>query len=341
MRTVRTVLRILTGSALVALAVGVVPTATATSDTCTTGAATIPIGLMSTATMAGTLCVPAGGSDTVVVMVPGATYSSTYWEFPYEPETYSQARAVRAAGHATYVVDRIGTGASSRPLSTLVTVQKQAQAVAASIDHLRAGAIGGTSFDTVVLMGHSLGSVISIETAIAYGHVDGLVITGITHAVNYVEALTLLGNMHPAIVDPAFAGGAIDPLYLTTIPGTRASAFHSGSDPVAEVVAVDEATKSVFAPGEATGLADIILSKTLSVTAPVMVAMGGEDRLMCGLLEDVCESSASLHEAEAPHYSNAASLTAHVTPISGHDLTLARNTRIYQDAVNDWIDMLE
>lgn len=338
MKIVRAARGVLMGAAVVAMSVGVVPTAAATPETCTTGAATVPIGLLSTATMAGTLCVPAGGADTVVVMVAGATYSGRYWDFPYQPETYSQARAIRAAGHATYVVDRIGTGASSRPPSLLVTVAKQAEAVSASVDRLRAGAIGATAFDTVVLMGHSLGSVISIEAATSYDNLDGLVITGLTHGINYVETALVFATFTPAFLQPEFANIPLDPLYLTTLPGTRGQSFHSVSDPVAEVVAVDEATKSVIATGElASGVTDIVLTKTGSITVPVMVAMGEEDKVACGTLVDICASSAVLHDAEAPYFPSAASLTAHVTPVSGHDLTLARNTDVYQDAVNDWI----
>ncbi|WP_405098383.1 alpha/beta hydrolase [Micromonospora sp. NBC_01412] len=343
MGIVRTMRAVLIGATAVVM--GVVGTASAASaggggaaSTCVNGSATVPIGLLSMATMAGRLCTPAGGADTVVVLVPGATYTGVYWDFTYQPGTYSQVRSLLSAGFATYTVDRIGTGASSKPLAALVTVNKQAKAVNASIQKLRAGAIGGVAFDRVVLMGHSLGSLISMEAAATYGGLDGLVVTGMTHSVNFLLVGEFLLSFTSAPLDPAFAPSGLDPLYLTTQPGVRGGLFHSASDPVPAVVAEDEATKSVLATGELTeGVIRMVLSKSPAITAPVLVSMGAEDKLFCGMVTSVCGSSAALLAAEAPHFPNAASLSADVTPVAGHDLTLARNTGDYQAAVAAWI----
>lgn len=343
MGIVRAMRAVLIGATAVVM--GMVGTASAASadggsaaSTCVNGSGTVPIGLLSSATMAGRLCTPAGGADTVVVMVPGATYAGVYWDFTYQPETYSQVRSLLSAGYATYTVDRIGTGASSKPLAALVTVSKQAEAVHASIQKLRAGAIGGVAFDKVVLMGHSLGSLISMEVAATYGGLDGLVVTGMTHSLNFVKFSEALLSFTPAPLDPAFAGSGLDPLYLTTRPGVRGELFHSASDPVPDVVAEDEATKSVVATGELTeGVIRLVLSKSPAITAPVLVSVGAEDKLVCGTLISVCGSSAALLASEAPHFPNAASLSADVTPVAGHDLTLARNTGDYQSAVTAWI----
>jgi pimeloyl-ACP methyl ester carboxylesterase len=64
------------------------------------------------AMMAGTLCRPPGAS-TVMVLVPGSTYNQTYWDFPYQLETYDFRLAMNRAGYATLVIDRLGVGKSS------------------------------------------------------------------------------------------------------------------------------------------------------------------------------------------------------------------------------------
>jgi len=81
------------------------------------------------AIMHGTLCLPHRRTNTVVVLVPGSTYNHVYWDFPLRPERYSFRRGLNQQGLATFVVDRLGTGLSSRPPSTEVTAQAQAAGI--------------------------------------------------------------------------------------------------------------------------------------------------------------------------------------------------------------------
>jgi len=326
---------------LVAAAFHAAPAAAASTDPASlTGAdklcrsvfAPVPLGTATSAVMHGRLCVPRVATDTIVVMVPGATYSGLYWNFPYRPDTFSQVNALLEAGYATYTIDRLGTGLSSRPSSDVVTVDAQAAGVHASIGRLRSG-VAGKRFSSVVLMGHSLGSVISIVEASRYGDVDGLVVTGLVHDSDEVALGELFSVLYPATSDPKFADSGLDAGYFTTLPDTRGDQFHSPSDPVLLAVRADEKTKSVVALGE---FADSGTAST-QVTVPVLVAVGGEDAQMCGPNGTDCSSAATLAAAEAPFYPNAASVTGFVLPSAGHDLTLARNTDHYQSAVNAWI----
>src|SRR6266480_1282682 len=68
--------------------------------------------------IAATLC--ASGTinkKTIQILIHGATYDHHYWDFPYQPQTYSYARAMTSAGYAILNVDRVGYGASSHPTS--------------------------------------------------------------------------------------------------------------------------------------------------------------------------------------------------------------------------------
>ena len=59
---------------------------------------------------------------TIQVLVPGYTYGRSYWDFPHRPEEFSYVRAAVRSGYATLALDRIGTGASSRPPASILSI---------------------------------------------------------------------------------------------------------------------------------------------------------------------------------------------------------------------------
>jgi pimeloyl-ACP methyl ester carboxylesterase len=290
--------------------------------------------------MAGELCVPSQGSGTVMVLVPGATYDSTYWDFPYDPAVYNFRSAMNDAGYATFTLDRLGTGRSSKPLSATVTATGQATAVHQVIQALRAGQLGGTAFGTVVLGGHSLGSLISIWEAATFHDVDGVLLTGVSHHLNLANTVDFLASMTPADLQPGFASYGLDAGYLTTDPGTREQLFDAPDNPDPNVAATDEATKSVFSVAEAPdGLGASLLPFSAGIDVPVLLVDGQDDPLFCGtiLVGVDCSTSAALAAAEAPYFSSAAQLQTYVLPGSGHDVNLAPNTQLYQQVVLAWL----
>ncbi|MGW2634915.1 alpha/beta hydrolase [Streptomyces chattanoogensis] len=327
---------------LAALLAVAVPSGAAQAAPASCQGADIPVTGVVSATMHGTLCVPAGGTaDTVMVLVPGGTYNHTYWDFPYQPQTYNFRQAMNDAGYATFVVDRLGTGASSRPPSALVTASVQAGAVHQVIQALRDGRIGGTDFHKVILGGHSLGSLISVIEAGTYNDADAVVLTGITHhlvAQDLVDIFT--SSLYPAALDPAFAGKSYDPGYLTTRPGTRGTDFYAPATTDPAVLATDEDTKDVFSATEAAdglGVA-ALLPYSRQIQHPVLLAVGDQDRYFCDSLAGNCAGAAALKAQEDPYFGSAACLHTYVQPGAGHDLNLATNTVPYQRAVRDWAD---
>ncbi|MCC3774493.1 alpha/beta fold hydrolase [Streptomyces sp. UNOB3_S3] len=327
---------------LAALLAVCVPSGTAQAAPASCQGADIPVTGVVPATMHGTLCVPAGGTaDTVMVLVPGGTYNHTYWDFPYQPQTYNFRQAMNGAGYATLVVDRLGTGASSRPPSALVTASVQAGAVHQVIQALRGGRIGGTDFRKVILGGHSLGSLISVIEAGTYNDADAVVLTGITHRIVAQKIVDVfISSFYPAALDPAFAGRSYDPGYLTTRPGTRGTDFYAPATTDPAVLAKDEATKDVFSTAEAAdglGVA-ALLPYSRQIQHPVLLAVGDRDRYFCDPLGGNCTSAAALKAQEDPYFGSAACLHTYVQPGAGHDLNLATNTVPYQRAVRDWAD---
>ncbi|MBA8928945.1 pimeloyl-ACP methyl ester carboxylesterase [Kutzneria viridogrisea] len=299
----------------------------------------LPVTLVGTQqTIYGKLCTPAG-AHTVQVLVPGASYNSSYWDYPYTPETRSFRLAMNRAGYATLTLDRLGTGRSSRPASLLLTSFSQADVVHQVIQALRAGR-GAPRFGKVVLGGHSVGSAITIIEAGTWHDVDAVLVTGLTHGINALGAVPIVGSLIPAKLDSRLAKAAGDLGYLTTAPGTRYASFHKPGLPVPGVDEADEATKDVFAPGEVvdTVLLGAVLPYSRKINVPVLLVMGNDPAFCGGLTAPDCGSAESLRKAEAPDYSAAAQLQTFVLRDYGHALNLAPDAPLYQAAVARWAD---
>lgn len=290
--------------------------------------------------MHGQLCLPAGDPPSAVqLLVHGGTYNRYYWDLPDEPDRYSYQRDMAAHGYASFAVDLLGTGRSTRPPGARLLIDVQAASLHDVVGQLRAGRAGGARFGKVVIAGHSVGSGIVAFEAATYHDVDGVILTGITH-VPSVPALTAGAGtgLEPAFLDRKFAGAG--PAYFVTKPGARAGLFYAKNDSDAQVIAADEATRDeVSAPGMATvAVFGIVSPATAGITVPVFQAVGGSDVLFCGVLAlRDCSTAASLRAQEAPYYGAAASLTTYVLPGAGHSLALHENAAEYRDATRAWL----
>ncbi|MCM6775927.1 alpha/beta hydrolase [Nocardia sp. CDC159] len=289
-------------------------------------------------TLAATLCLPArNATGTVMVLMAGSNYNHTYWDFPYRPETYNFRRAMNAGGYATLVVDRLGTGASTRPPSATLTATGTAAALHEIVQALRRGLAGRAPFDTIIIGGHSLSSGIDVLEAATYHDVNGVLLTGYSHSLDYLQVSSVVSTYYPADQDPKFAGRGYDPGYLTTQPGTRAASFHGPTNVDPQAVATDEATKEVFSLSEyPDGLSSTVPPVSHAIDVPVMLVNGSMDKLSCGVDFSICRDAAVLHAAESPYFSPAARLHTYVLPGAGHSVNLAPSTESYQAAVLSW-----
>jgi pimeloyl-ACP methyl ester carboxylesterase len=275
------------------------------------------------------------GRKTVQITLHGATYSHLYWDWPVQPETYSYVRRATAEGYAVLNLDRIGIGQSDRPAAADVTIAANGYVVHQIVQALRGGdlvvpSFGRISAERVVLVGHSLGSVISIQEAATYGDVDGVVLTGASHtitpALNEVFAV-----LYPANLDPRFPGAPNG--YLTTLPGSRDVFYYQPSrDPL--VLAIDEQTKETVTTAELdTAVPALFLSPGIHV--PVLVVVGDHDRAFCG--EPTCSASGSLDD-EASFFAPDACVETAAISGAGHDLNLQFQAPIAYDAVLSWMN---
>jgi pimeloyl-ACP methyl ester carboxylesterase len=288
----------------------------------------------------GRLCLPAGRPPRVLqLLVHGASYDHTYWDFPGFGGRYSYVRHMTEAGYATLAIDQLGVGRSSHPPAVLVTQIAAAYGVHAVVAAARAGTLGLT-FDRVVLVGHSFGSLTSWLEAGTYRDVDGVLASGASHAIGPAALATVFSHARPAQLDPAVARSVppADPGYLS-IPGARKAAFYylPGADPA--VVARDEATRREIPAGVGATIPAYVPA-TLGIDVPALVVDGRFDKPFCaqgggGSLTD-CADDATLHASEAPFFSPAARLQTTVVPDSGHDLNLQRNAGLFFDRARRW-----
>ena len=273
--------------------------------------------------IAGTLCVPPGAS-TVQLLVHGWTYEQHYFDWPDQPETYSYARAANAAGYATLAIDRLGSGASMRPISLFHTFQAGVNAMHTVVQALRDGSLG-SPFHKVIAVGHSLGSMTVSHEAGQYKDVDALITTGFSHSINYLSTFPrVVGRDYPARSDPKFAGTISDPAYLTSMPGTRKYFYHEPNvDPA--VVERDEELKSTGSLVELATLGTYnLLNVDRTLEIPVLALNGQKEPFFCGLQAADCTSDESLAAHERPWYGPGAVVEAATIPDTGHNTAIEK-----------------
>jgi pimeloyl-ACP methyl ester carboxylesterase len=312
-------------------------TASASTGVSCTTYSRIPVALAAGAplsySVSGELCARPGElarGATVQLLIHGATYDRSYWDFGrIDGIRYSYARDVAAAGYPTFAIDEIGTGASSHPASTQITIQTAAYVAHEIVQGLLDGSVAHVRFSGVIEVGHSVGSLTAIEEAATFHDVAGVIVTGNTHITPTFHSV-VAANQYPASEDPKFAGRGLDSGYLTTAPGTRGLLFSNAADADPAVIAADEAGKDVISATElGSALATKTTSISLQINVPVLLIDGSQDPLDCGSETDGqtfdCSTGQAIATQEAPYYSAATDLRACSIPGSGHDINLALN----------------
>ena len=277
------------------------------------------------------------GDRTVQVLVAGTTYSHIYWDFPYQPERYSYVDALTQAGYATFNLDRIGIGNSSRPPADQVTVASNTYVLNQVVQGLREGQIGGVSQKRIMLVGHSSGAFASVVgVASQDSNLAGVILSGFLHnqSSDWLEAF--INSFYPAQFDPRFSQQNLPDGYLTMQPGTRGELFYQPhADP--RVIALDEATKETVTTGEAsTNAAAIFAETSKQIRVPVFLAIGQYDGSFC--TGNICESAENVAAFEAPFFSAEANLQTFVLPEAGHSINLDPNAPEWFEAARQWSD---
>lgn len=189
------------------------------------------------------LCLPADPASakkvkTVQVLTHGGTLDHTYWDIA---PGYSYVDTAAAAGYATLLYDRLGTGLSDHPDPVqIVQLPIQIEIAHLIVQKLRGGKIGSRSFQKVVGVGHSLGSAITQSVAAKYPKdFDALVLQGTSTFFTY--AFTGAASEAPQIAntDPSGRFKNLADGYHTPgpLPQTIQFAFYRypGYDPTSKL----------------------------------------------------------------------------------------------------------
>ncbi|RAR15656.1 alpha beta-hydrolase [Stemphylium lycopersici] len=148
-------------------------------------------------------CEPDGGSgDTVQLLSHGIGFDKTYWDLEYQDYNYSYVNVALKAGYSTLAIDRLGIGNSSHgdPFNEIQS-QAEVEALNSVTLQLRSGEIPeiGRSFDKVIHVGHSFGSVQSYWLSALYPeNTDGVILTGFSVATQFLSYVIAGWNLHSA-----------------------------------------------------------------------------------------------------------------------------------------------
>jgi pimeloyl-ACP methyl ester carboxylesterase len=270
---------------------------------------------------------------TLQILVPGITYTHSYFAFPGFGGRYSYTRFMNDHGYDTLAIDRLGMGRSTRPRGgALVNAFSNADALHQVVDAVRSKGLRGRDYDKIVLTGHSYGTFVSDLTSATYHDVDGVIGTGWFQQPTALGIAGIFAILWPAAVDARFLGRIVDPTYVTTRPGTRGFFYRSGdTDPA--VVTADEATKDTASLAETTYLLPEETGLTTRIGVPTLRVVGQFDNVICNPLSCTQSGLARIAPALFP-----AGADVHVQPGAGHDVALERNNNDGFNAQLAWLE---
>jgi pimeloyl-ACP methyl ester carboxylesterase len=294
----------------------------------------------------GELCVPTSGPPptTVQLLVHGTTYNHNYWDWPEDPEAHSHVRAALQAGYATFNVDRLGVGQSTKPSSKLVTLAATVDTLHQIVAKLRAGAIGNHKFSRVVYFGSSLSTAYGWMEASLHNDIDAFVMTGLLHFTRPTFLGLVQQNLYTVCEDPVFSKVGIDCGYITNRPGSKEIFFYHASNVDRHVIDTDERLKDIASGALIEQSVPLVLSQPPAespsrfIKVPTLIVLGEEDMTAAGSDGIACTNE-TVRTAEAAYYPHVpGGIDVHVVPKTGHSLPLHRNGRETADFIMRWLD---
>ncbi|SPO00266.1 uncharacterized protein DNG_03111 [Cephalotrichum gorgonifer] len=175
--------------------------------------------------IAATYCTPGRGDsnkhkDTLLIASHGLGYDGSYWDPEIQPERYSFVRHATARGYSVLYYDRLGVGKSTRVSGYEAQASTQTAILQELTNQLKAGKHIKSKPKSVVLVGHSYGSALSLGAATADPKIaDALVITGLSLNSTYQNTKGFLQVTQPRIASKQRPQqwGKLDTGYITGV----------------------------------------------------------------------------------------------------------------------------
>lgn len=274
----------------------------------------------------------------VTLLLHGLSYGEFFSNFTAVPG-YNFAQQQAEAGHVTVTVDRLGYGASDKPVGQNICFGSRADIAHQMVQQLKAGTysttgVGSVKFPKVVLAGHSVGSIIAQTEAYTFGDIDGLMVlsysdTDVSLAATAALAIATQqcqaggmrqhGDGGPAgyvwfgadtpekFIEAHFYTPGADPTVVNAVAAMRSE------DPCGDILSYKKAV--------AADLANIG-----KISVPTLVLIGGRD----AIYPVPADKQASL-------LTGTADVTAVTIPDTGHALTFHRSKDQFQAQVSMWL----
>ena len=311
------------------------------------------------------LCIPSNGTkkEHLQIATHGILFDKRYWDVSINPAEYSYVDAVLEAGYSILTYDRLGVGLSDKPDAYTVVQAPLELEILRSItqmarngkilDHV-AGTMNGTaingstqSFDKIIHVGHSFGSLLTTALLATYGDLsDAAVITGYVLNDHIMDVrYSELGLTYAAQNDPAIFGDRPSGYIVSGTPSAVQTGFFStrantttglgGFDP--ELLDYAFSTRQPFTASEMISAPEV-KSATTSVVAtdfkgPLQFVVAEFDFLLCR-----ADCDGAFHPAAIePLYPNAKDVDFYTQPGSGHGLTMHRGANLGYKAIFDYL----
>jgi len=269
------------------------------------------------------------------VLVHGAGYDHRYWDWPAQPERYSYVRWAASRGVATLNIDRVGSGSSSHPAGAANTITEQAGVLDQILGQVRQGLSGAGPFERVVLVGHSLGSVVAGVAAASHHSADAVVLTGylpVDHG-EAVEDQFLEEAFVPAVEALPHLRGLVDDDYLAARPATRQQHMFRLDAVDSDILAVDYDIRGATSRGELRG-GWTAGTQVLRTGIPTLSLVGQYDVLV----QDPATDKDSFESVERIRGACPPNFDFDVVPDTGHCLNLHRNAPATFERLDAWLE---
>lgn len=273
-------------------------------------------------------------AHTLLVLSPGLTYNTLYWDLPFKPQNYSFVDYAAEHGFATLNLARLGAGQSEHPNPEIVQVPLHAAIVAEISRQARAGVLKGARghrFQKIVGVGHSLASgIYNVLIANTPDVFDGVVFSGYAHVTNgpfpplpgYLPASQVLPKQFKHL----------QAAYLTSENiTTRAGLYGPAGTFDPALLQFDEEHKDLVTINEflSFGLSDLPAPK---FRGDVFTINGNVDFVMC--TQPNCGNLAG----EAQFYPKAKSVETGLIENAGHMINMHLSAPSFFKQVVDWLN---
>lgn len=294
-----------------------------------------------TYTVHGTLVAPravlSSKAPAATLYLHGLGYSGElFYRFSAVPG-YDFARSQAEAGHATVVVDRLGNPAQDElPDGNATCLPAQADLADQMVDALRTGAYraqgGATSFDRVLLAGHSAGGLITEFTQAYFGSADAIAILGSTDFPSPLALQTFAAAGQDCLTAPQHArgaGGAANYAPFGRTDADFAAGHVHNMDPAVETVVLRD--HSLDACGDLLsglhGLGGNQLGSA-AISVPVLMLSGDADALFSPPTNQLRAATA---------FPSSPEVTLVELADTGHAVTLGRSAGAFRAAMQAWL----